>query len=105
MRSRRSLRHVSLVASAEDVAREVLTEIDDELDDLETGDPFLPPAADATGTLEVVPVHDHVDGQVQGDYDPRHGGATQELSVAEDRSRAMVVAVQEGCRPVELAGC
>lgn len=41
-----------------------LTEIDDELDDLETGDPLLPPDLDATGALEVVPVHDHVHHQV-----------------------------------------
>lgn len=38
-----------------------LTKVNDKLDDLETGDPLLPPDADPTGTLEVVPVHDDVD--------------------------------------------
>ena len=49
--------------------------INDELDDLETGDPLLPPAADATGTLEVVPVHDDMDGQVKHDGDPGDSSA------------------------------
>ena len=48
----------------------VHTEINDKLDDLETGDPLLPPDANATRTLEVVPVHDNVDRQVQGDGHP-----------------------------------
>jgi hypothetical protein len=46
------------------------TEVDDELDDLETGDPLLPPDLDAARALEVVPVHDHVDHQVQRDDNP-----------------------------------
>lgn len=71
------------------------TEIDDELDDLQTSDPFLPPAADTTGALEIVPVHDHVDQQVQRDDNPRHSGATKELSVAQNSGSAMVVAVEE----------
>ena len=49
------------------------TEINDELDDLETGDPLLPPDADAARALEVVPVHDDVDGQVEGDGHPGNG--------------------------------
>jgi hypothetical protein len=72
-----------------------LTEIDDELDDLETGDPLLPPNLDATGALEVVPVHNHVHHQVQRDDDPRHRCRANELSVAEESRRAMVVAVEE----------
>lgn len=36
-------------------------EIDDKLDDLEAGDPLLPPDADAARRLKVVPVHDDVD--------------------------------------------
>jgi hypothetical protein len=43
-------------------------EIDDELDDLDSCDPFFPPDADATGRLEVIPVHDDVDCQVEGDW-------------------------------------
>lgn len=71
------------------------TEVDDELDDLQTGDPFLPPTAHTTGALEVVPVHDHVDEQVQRDDDPGHSGATEELCVAQNSGSAMVVAVEE----------
>jgi hypothetical protein len=41
-----------------------LTEINDELDDLEGGDPLLPPDTYTTRTLKVVPVHDNVNGQV-----------------------------------------
>lgn len=72
-------------------------EINDELDDLEAGDPLLPPDADAAGALEVVPVHDDVDGEVEGDGDPGDGGRANELGVAEESGGAMVVAVEEGC--------
>jgi hypothetical protein len=71
------------------------TEINDELDNLETSNPLLPPDANATGALEVVPVHDNVDGQVEHDRDPGNGGRADELGVAEQSSGAMVVAVQE----------
>ena len=74
----------------------VHTEIDDELDNLELRDPLLPPDTDATGGLEVVPVHDNVNGQVQGDGDPRDGGRAEELSVAEEGGGAVMVAVKEG---------
>jgi hypothetical protein len=47
-----------------------LTKINDELGDLETGDPFLPPNANSTRTEEVVEVHDHVHHQVKSDRDP-----------------------------------
>lgn len=66
------------------------------MDDLKACDPLLPPAADTAGALEVVPVHDDVNGQVQCDDNPGYGGATEELSVAENSSGAMVVAVEEG---------
>lgn len=75
----------------------MLTKINDELNDLKASDPLLPPAANATCTLEVVPVHDHMNSQVQGDHNPRHGGTAEELGVAEDSCSAMVVAVKEGC--------
>jgi len=42
-------------------------EVDDELDYLNPCDPFLPPDADAPGGLEVVPVHDDMDCQVECD--------------------------------------
>jgi hypothetical protein len=46
------------------------TEVNDELSDLKTGDPLLPPDADTTGRLEVVPVHDNVNHQVEGNGNP-----------------------------------
>jgi len=49
-------------------------QVNDELDDLETGDPLLPPNADATRALEVVPVHNDVHSQVQGNDNPRDRG-------------------------------
>lgn len=73
-----------------------LTKVDDELDDLESRDPLLPPNADSAGALEVVPVHDNMHGQVERDRHPRHGRRSNKLRVAQERSSAMVVAVKEG---------
>lgn len=47
-----------------------LTKINDKLNNLESGDPFLPPNADSTRTLEIVPVHDDVNHEVEGNWDP-----------------------------------
>jgi hypothetical protein len=44
--------------------------VNDKLEDLHDGDVLLPPDADTTCGLEVVPVHDDVDHQVQGDGNP-----------------------------------
>ena len=71
-------------------------QVDDELGDLQDGDVFLPPDADATGGLEVVPVHDDVDGEVEGDDNPGDGGVAEELGVAEKSGGTVVVGVQEG---------
>ena len=46
------------------------TKSNDELGDLKTGDPLLPPDLNATRTLEVVPVHDNVYQQVEADDSP-----------------------------------
>nr|POE65624.1 transcription factor tau subunit sfc1 [Quercus suber] len=81
------------------VGREVdEAEINDELDDLHHGDVLLPPNTDATCGLEVIPVHDDVHGQIQGDGNPRDGGQTKELGVAEEGRRTMVVGVEKGQR-------
>lgn len=72
------------------------TEIEDELGDLANRDVLLPPNADAARALEVVPVHNNVNSQVQGDDRPGNGGVTDKLSVAEHSGRAMVVGVEEG---------
>ena len=73
-------------------------QVDDELDDLQHGDVFFPPDADAAGGLEVVPVHDDVDGEVEADDDPGDGGVADELGVAEEGGGAVVVGVEEGER-------
>jgi len=47
-----------------------VTEVNDELNDLQNSNVLLPPNADATGALEIVPVHDDVNHQVEGDRHP-----------------------------------
>lgn len=73
------------------------TEIDDKLNDLEASNPFLPPNTNATGALEVVPVHNDVDRKVKSDDDPRNRCRANQLGVAEEGGRAMVVAMEESC--------
>lgn len=70
-------------------------EVNDELDNLEPGNPLLPPDANTAGALEVVPVHDDVHCQVESNGNPRDRGRADELSVAEQSCRAVVVAVEE----------
>jgi hypothetical protein len=48
----------------------MLTEVKNELGDLADSDVLLPPDADAARALEVVPVHDDVDSQVQSNDRP-----------------------------------
>jgi hypothetical protein len=73
-----------------------LTQIKHELDNLHDGDVLLPPDANAPRALEVVPVHDNVDHQVQGDRDPGDRGVSDELCVAEEGRCAVVVGMEEG---------
>ncbi|GAV30195.1 hypothetical protein PMKS-003704 [Pichia membranifaciens] len=70
-------------------------DVDQELDDLETGDPLFPPDLDAAGGEEVVEVHEDVDGQVQGDDDPLDGRVADDLRVAQQRGCPVVVGVEE----------
>ena len=70
-------------------------DVDQELDDLEAGDPLFPPDLDAAGGEEVVEVHEDVDGQVQGDDDPLDGGVADDLGVAQQGGGAVVVGVEE----------
>ena len=73
-RSRRSLGHK--MSAAERHRRKIrrrcfsLTESNHELHDLQTSDPFLPPDSDSPRTLEVIPVHDNVHEQIEGDDRP-----------------------------------
>ena len=71
------------------------TEVKHELGDLADCDVLLPPDADAARALEVVPVHDDVNSQVQGDDGPGNRGVADELSVAEQSRGAMVVSMEE----------
>ena len=73
----------------------VLTQINNELQNLQHGNVLLPPDADTTGALEVVPVHDNVHEQVDGDGNPLHGGQTNKLSVAQESRGTVVVGVEE----------
>lgn len=73
-------------------------QVDDELGDLQDCDVFLPPDADAARGLEVVPVHDDVDGEVESDDDPGDGGVAEQLGVAEQGGGSVVVGVEEGER-------
>lgn len=73
-----------------------LTQINDELHNLQHSDVLLPPNTDTAGTLEVVPVHNDVDEQVDGDGNPLHGSQTNQLSVAEESGGTMVIGVEEG---------
>lgn len=75
---------------------EKLTKIQHELDNLHHSDVLLPPDSDTASALEVVPVHDDVDHEVQGNDDPRNGGVADKLGVAEQSGSAMVVGVKEG---------
>jgi len=80
------------------MSHQLLTKVNDELQDLQTGDPFLPPDADATGALEVVPVHHNVNEKVDGDGNPLHRSQTNQLSVAQKSGGSVVVGVEEGQR-------
>lgn len=73
-----------------------LTKIQDELENLHDGNVLLPPNPDSTRTLEVVPVHNHVHSQVQGNGNPRNRGVANQLCVAKEGGRAVVVGVEEG---------
>ena len=102
MRSRQTLLEITvrkLKAGGEaGVRRFSLTDINDKLSNLKTSDPFLPPNTNATCALEIVPVHDNVNHQVECNDNPRDRGQTNQLGVAEECSRAVVVAVEEGCQ-------
>lgn len=65
---------------------------------MESGDPFLPPDADAAGALEVVPIHEDVDHEVESDGDPGDGCLTGQLCVAEENRCPVMVAMEERYR-------
>jgi hypothetical protein len=77
---------------------EELTKVNDKLANLQAGDPLLPPDLDASSTLEVVPVHDNMNGQVQCDWHPRHRGSASELREAEEGGGRVVIGVEKSER-------
>ena len=78
-----------------DIEEGRFTKVDEQLQDLEAHDPFFPPDADTARALKVVPVHDDVDGEVEGDWDPGDGRLARQLRVAEEDGRAVMIAVEE----------
>jgi hypothetical protein len=74
------------------------TEIKNELDNLQTGNPFLPRDTNATCSLEVIPVHDNMHSQVQCYRYPGYRGFTNQLRVAQEGSGTMVIGVKKSCR-------
>ena len=75
--------------------RKTLTQIDHELGDLHDGDVLLPPDLDSARRLEVVPVHDDMNPEVEGDGHPGNGSVADQLGIAKQGSGAMVVGVQK----------
>ena len=64
--------------------------------DLQHGDVFFPPDADAAGGLEVIPVHYDMDGEVESDGHPGDRGVTDKLGIAEEGGGTVVIGVEEG---------
>lgn len=73
----------------------IRTQINHELDDLHDRDVLLPPDANATSTLEVVPVHDHVHQEVQTDHNPRNRSRADQLGVAQQGRGTVMISVEE----------
>jgi len=71
------------------------TNVQDELNNLKSGDPFFPPNSDTSGSQIVVPVHDTVDGQIQCDWDPRNRSFTSQLSVTQQSGGTVMISVQK----------
>jgi hypothetical protein len=71
-------------------------EVNNELDNLEHCDIFLPPDPDAASRLEVVPVHDNMYGKVEGDRYPGDRSVANKLGVAEESGSAVVVGMKKG---------
>ena len=66
------------------------------MNNLHDSNVLLPPDANATSTLEVVVVHDNVNGQVKSNWDPRNGSVSDKLSVAEKSGGTMMIGMEEG---------
>ena len=70
-----------------------LHKVNNKLGDLKTSNPFFPPDANAPRALKVVPIHNNVNQEVEGNGNPGHGSEANELSVAQEGSSTMMVAV------------
>lgn len=65
---------------------------------LQHGDVFLPPDANTTSSLEIIPVHDDMHSQIECNRNPGHSGETDELRVGEQSGCAVVISMEEGQR-------
>jgi hypothetical protein len=102
MQSRRSL-STSQYMDMIDVVRTGRTKVNDKLHNLHDGDVLLPPNPNSPSTLEVIPIHDHVNRQVESDWHPGNCGMANELGVAKKSSGSMVVSVEESCSQTKSA--
>lgn len=73
----------------------VHTKIKNKLSDLKHCNALFPPDTDATGRLAIVPIHNHVDSQIQCDWNPRNGCFADQLSVAQKGSCSVVISMQK----------
>jgi len=58
-------------------------EINDELTDLQQSNVLFPPDSNSTRALEVVPVHHHMDREIESDWHPGDGCVAAKLRIAE----------------------
>lgn len=72
--------------------------VNDELGNLETSNPLFPGNANSTCTLEIVPVHDNVNEQIQSDRNPRYWSVSDKLGIAQESCCWVVVAMKESLR-------
>jgi hypothetical protein len=71
------------------------TKVDDELNYLKASDPLLPPDADATSALEIIPIHYNMDRQIKGNWHPGHSSKTNQLGIAKKSGSTVVIGVKE----------
>ena len=74
-----------------------LTQINDELRNLESGNPFLPPDPNPPGSLKIVPVHHDVDGEIESNWHPRYGRVADQLRVAKEGRCTVMIAMKKSC--------
>lgn len=94
------VRHVEIAAYNQSSVRSEVneTKVDNELDDLESGNPSLPPGAVATAGQEVVEVHNNVNSKIKRNGDVTDRSTAIKLGETKNSSGTVVVGVQESQR-------